>query len=103
VIGVEENEGCKPDPIMRKMASGLQPSNVIYIIFPRACALGWYGAAPLALKDKKRPPEQLRQKNQIAIRSFLDSRSHGGTEDHGGHGGKTKTDWKDNRRVAVSP
>ena len=59
VIGVDENEGCKPDPIMRKMASGLQPSNVIYIIFPRACALGWYGAAPLALKDKKRPPEQL--------------------------------------------
>ena len=59
MIGVEENEGCKPDPIMRKMASGLQPSNVISIIFPRACALGWYGAAPLALKDKKRPPEQL--------------------------------------------
>ena len=59
VIGVEENEGCKPDPIMRKMASGLQPSNVIYTIFPRACALGWYGAAPLALKDKKRSPEQL--------------------------------------------
>jgi hypothetical protein len=25
---------------MRKMASGLQPSNVVYIIFPRACALG---------------------------------------------------------------
>ena len=57
VIGGDENEGCKPDPIMRKMASGLQPSNVIYTIFPRACALGWYGAAPLALKDKKRPPE----------------------------------------------
>ncbi len=52
VIGVGENEGCKPDPIMRKMASGLQPSNVIYIIFPRACALGWYGVAPLALKDQ---------------------------------------------------
>ena len=59
MIGGDENEGCKPDPIMRKMASGLQPSNVISIIFPRACALGWYGAAPLALKDKKRPPEQL--------------------------------------------
>jgi hypothetical protein len=39
-MSVGENEGCKPDPIMRKMASGLQPSNVIYIIFPRACALG---------------------------------------------------------------
>ena len=36
MIGVDENEGCKPDPIMRKMASALQPSNVIYIILETA-------------------------------------------------------------------
>jgi hypothetical protein len=35
------------------MASGLQPSDLYFLMFSWGCTPGWYGVAPLALNNQR--------------------------------------------------